>query len=53
MARRRLKEVKDVLVSSKIKRKALAKRGVKEAYDALDDEFAFLDEVLKARVSLA
>jgi transcriptional regulator with XRE-family HTH domain len=27
----------------------LTKRGVKEAYDALDDEFAFLDEVLKAR----
>ena len=32
------------------KRKALAKPGVKEAYAALDDEFAFLDEVLKARV---
>ena len=33
----------------RFKRQALAKRGVKEAYDALDDEFAFLDEVLKAR----
>jgi len=34
----------------RFKRKALAKAGVKEAYDALEDEFAFLDEVLKARV---
>jgi len=33
----------------RFKRRALAKRGVKEAYDALEDEFAFLDEVLKAR----
>lgn len=33
----------------KFKRKALAKPGVREAYDALEDEFAFLDEVLKAR----
>src|SRR6185503_2610594 len=33
----------------RFKRQALTKRGVKEAYDALDDEFAFLDEVLKAR----
>jgi transcriptional regulator with XRE-family HTH domain len=34
----------------RFKRKALAKPGVREAYDALEDEFAFLDEVLKARV---
>lgn len=31
------------------KRRALARAGVKKAYDALADEFAFLDEVLKAR----
>ncbi len=34
----------------KFKRKALAKPGVREAYDTLADEFAFLDEVFKARV---
>ena len=34
----------------RFKRKALAKPGGREAYDALEDEFAFLDEVLKARV---
>jgi len=33
----------------KFKRQAMSKPGVKEAYDALEDEFAFLDEVLKAR----
>ena len=33
----------------RFKRQALASPGVKEAYDALEDEFAFLDEVLKAR----
>jgi transcriptional regulator with XRE-family HTH domain len=33
----------------RFKRQALAKPGVKAAYDALGDEFAFLDEVLKAR----
>ncbi len=33
----------------KFRRKALAKPGVKDAYEALDDEFAFLDEILKAR----
>lgn len=31
------------------KRQALARPEVKAAYDALADEFAFLDEVLKAR----
>jgi transcriptional regulator with XRE-family HTH domain len=31
------------------KERALARPGVKKAYDELDDEFAFLDEVLKAR----
>jgi len=31
------------------KARALARPGVKKAYDELDDEFAFLDEVLKAR----
>ena len=31
------------------KRKALARPGVKAAYDGLAEEFAFLDEVLKAR----
>lgn len=33
----------------KFKRKALAKPGVKAAYEALHDEFAFLDEVFKVR----
>jgi predicted transcriptional regulator len=31
------------------KKKALAKPGVSAAYDELAEEFAFLDEVLKAR----
>jgi len=31
------------------KKKALAKPGVRAAYDELAEEFAFLDEVLKAR----
>lgn len=31
------------------KQKALAKPSVKVAYDALADEFAYLDELLKAR----
>ncbi len=31
------------------KARALARPGVKKAYDELDEEFAFLDEVLKAR----
>ena len=31
------------------KKKALAKPGVRAAYDDLSEEFAFLDEVLKAR----
>jgi len=34
----------------RFKRKVFAKPGVREAYDALEDEFAFLDEVFKARV---
>jgi transcriptional regulator with XRE-family HTH domain len=33
----------------KFKRRALARRDVREAYDALGEEFAFLDEVLRAR----
>lgn len=33
----------------RFKRQAFAKPGVKEAYVTLADEFAFLDEVLKAR----
>ncbi|MFN0315659.1 MAG: helix-turn-helix domain-containing protein [Burkholderiales bacterium] len=33
----------------KFKVRALARPGVKKAYDALGEEFAFLDEVLKAR----
>jgi len=33
----------------RFKRQAMSKPGVKEAYDRLEDEFAFLDEVLKAR----
>jgi transcriptional regulator with XRE-family HTH domain len=33
----------------KFKRQALAKPAVKEAYESLEDEFSFLDEVLKAR----
>lgn len=33
----------------RFKARALARPGVKKAYDDLDEEFAFLDEVLKAR----
>lgn len=33
------------------KTRALARPGVRKAYDALEHEFAFLDEVLKARAS--
>lgn len=33
----------------KFKSKALRRPGVKAAYDELDDEFRFLDEILKAR----
>lgn len=32
------------------KARAFARPGVKQAYDALDEEFAFFDEILKARV---
>jgi transcriptional regulator with XRE-family HTH domain len=32
------------------KARAFARPGVKQAYDALDDEFAFFDEILRARV---
>ena len=34
---------------SKFKARALARPGVKDAYDALEDEFMFLEEILKAR----
>ena len=33
----------------KFRARAFARPGVKRAYDELDEEFAFLDEVLKAR----
>jgi len=33
----------------RLKARALARPGVKKAYDELDEEFAFFDEVLKAR----
>jgi len=33
----------------RFKARALARPGVKKAYDQLDEEFAFIDEVLKAR----
>lgn len=33
----------------RFKSRALARRDVREAYDALGEEFAFLDEVLRAR----
>ena len=33
------------------KTRALARPGVKKAYDRLADEFAFLDELLKARAA--
>jgi transcriptional regulator with XRE-family HTH domain len=33
------------------KARALARPGVKKAYDQLDEEFAFLEEVLKARAA--
>jgi transcriptional regulator with XRE-family HTH domain len=36
-------------VLKRFRARALAKPGVKEAYEALEEEFAFLDEVLKAR----
>jgi transcriptional regulator with XRE-family HTH domain len=35
----------------KFKAKALRRPGVRAAYDALDDEFRFLDEMLKARLA--
>lgn len=35
----------------RFKARALARPGVQKAYAELDDEFAFLDEVLKARAS--
>ena len=35
----------------KFKTKALRRPGVKDAYDALDEEFRFLDEILKARLA--
>ena len=35
----------------KFKTRALLRPGVRKAYEALDDEFAFLDEVLKARAA--
>jgi len=35
----------------KFKAKALRRPGVKAAYDALHDEFQFLDEILKARLA--
>ena len=35
----------------KFKTKALRRSGVRFAYDALDDEFQFLDEILKARLA--
>ena len=35
----------------KFKTKALRRPGVKVAYDALDHEFRFLDEILKARLA--
>jgi transcriptional regulator with XRE-family HTH domain len=34
----------------KFKSKALRRPGVKAVYDALEDEFQFLDEILKARL---
>ena len=35
----------------KFKARALARPGVQAAYDALDDEFHLLDEILKARAA--
>ena len=35
----------------KFKTKALRRPGVKAAYVALEDEFQFLDEILKARLA--
>lgn len=35
----------------RFKARAMARPGVAQAYEALADEFAFLDEVLKARVA--
>jgi len=35
----------------KFKARALARPEVKEAYDQMDEEFAFLEEVLKARAA--
>ena len=36
-------------ILQQFKKKALAKPGVRAAYDELAEEFAFLDQVLKAR----
>ena len=38
-----------MLTHDELVAKALQRPGVKAAYDALEDEFALLDEVLKAR----
>jgi transcriptional regulator with XRE-family HTH domain len=38
-----------MLTHEKLVEKALSRPGVKAAYDALEDEFALFDEVLKAR----
>jgi transcriptional regulator with XRE-family HTH domain len=35
----------------KFKTKALRRPGVKDAFDALEDEFRFLDEMLRARLA--
>jgi ribosome-binding protein aMBF1 (putative translation factor) len=35
----------------KFKRKAMAKPAVRLAYEALEDEFSYLDELLKARAA--
>jgi transcriptional regulator with XRE-family HTH domain len=40
-----------MLTHKALKTRALARPDVKAAYDQLDDEFAFLDEFLKARAS--
>jgi transcriptional regulator with XRE-family HTH domain len=37
-------------MSSTLKPRAFARPGVKQAYDALEEEFAFIDEILRARV---
>ena len=49
IAQNQMKDVTDGSTLKQFKARAFARPGVKQAYEALEDEFAFLDEVLKAK----